>query len=98
MLFNMEITLKANSLKFCLVTYIFLKLFSKVILLVTTLNSLMKIYLLLKKLQQFMYFSYSISIIKHVSYQGFFLKNLPGDLCKKIVICIQYMIDYHGAK
>ena len=45
-----------------------------------------------------MYFSHSISIIKHVSYQGFFLKNLPGDLCKKIVICIQHMIDYHGAK
>ena len=64
MLFNREITFKANSLKFCLVTYIFLKLFSKVILLVTTLESLMKIYLLLKKLQKFMYFSYSISIIK----------------------------------
>ena len=31
-LFNREITLKANSVKFCLVTYIFLKLFLKVIL------------------------------------------------------------------
>ena len=41
-----------------------------------------------------MYFSHSISIIKHVSYQGLFLKNLPGDLYKKIVICIQYMVTY----
>ena len=85
-------------MKFFLVTYIFLKLFTKVILLVTTLESLMKIYLLLKELQQFMYFSHSISIVKHVSYQGLFLKILPGDLCKKIFICILYMIDYHGAK
>ena len=98
MLFNRENTFEANSMKFCLVTHIFLKLFSKVILLVKTLESLIKIYLLLKKLQQFMCFSHSISIIKHVSYQGFFLKKLPGDLCKKIVICIQYMVDYHGAK
>ena len=30
--------------------------------------------------------------------KGFFLQILPGDLCKKIFICIQYMIDYHGAK
>ena len=43
MLFNREITLEANSIKFCLVTYIFLKLFSKVTLLVTTFESLMKI-------------------------------------------------------
>ena len=70
-------------MKFCLVTYIFLKLFLKVLLLVTTLESLMKIYLLLKELKQFMYFSRSISIIKHISYQGLFLKILPGDLCKK---------------
>ena len=35
-LFNREITLEVNSMKFCLVTYIFLKLFSKIILLVTT--------------------------------------------------------------
>ena len=32
MLFNRKITLKANSMKFCLVTCIFLKLFLKVIL------------------------------------------------------------------
>ena len=50
MLLNREITLEANSMKFCLVTYIFFKLFSVVILLVTTLESLMKIYLLLRKL------------------------------------------------
>ena len=56
----------------------------------------MKIYLLLKELQQLMYFSHSISIVKHVFCQGLFLKILPGDLCKKIFICIQYMIDYHG--
>ena len=42
-LFNREITVEANNIKFCLVTYIFLKLFLKVILLVTTLESLMKI-------------------------------------------------------
>ena len=70
-------------MKFGLVTYIFLKLFSKVILLVITLESLMKIYLLLKDLQQCMNFPHSISIVKHVSYQGLFLKILPGDLCKK---------------
>ena len=98
MLFNRENTFEANSMKFCLVTHIFLKLFSKVILLVKTLESLIKIYLLLKKLQQFMCFSHSFSVIKHVSYQGHFLKKLPGDLCKKIVICIQYMVDYCGAK
>ena len=55
----------------------------------------MKTYLLLKELQQFMYFPHSISITKHVSYQGLFLKILPGDLCKKIFNC---MIEYHGAK
>ena len=60
--FNREITLEANSMKFCLVTYIFLKLFLKVILIVTTLESLMKIYLLLKQLQQYMHFPQSISI------------------------------------
>ena len=45
-----------------------------------------------------MYFPYSISITKHVSYQELFLEKLPGDLCNKIVIYIQYMIDYHDAK
>ena len=45
-----------------------------------------------------MYFSHSISIIEHISYQGLFLKILPGDPCKKIFICIQHMIDYHCAK
>ena len=45
-----------------------------------------------------MYFFRSISIVKHFSYEGLFLKILPGDLCKKIFICIKYMIDYHGAK
>ena len=45
-----------------------------------------------------MYFPHGISITKHVSYQELFLKKLPGDLCKKIVIYIQYMIDYHDAK
>ena len=35
-----------------------------------------------KELQQFMYFSHSISIIRYVSYQGLFLKKLPHDLCK----------------
>ena len=45
-----------------------------------------------------MCFSHSISIIKHISYQGLFLEILPGDLCKKIFICIQHMIDYHGVK
>ena len=71
-LFNIEITLEANSMKFCLVTYIFLKLFSKVFSFVTILESLIKMYLFLKKLQHFMYFPHSISIIKHVSYQELF--------------------------
>ena len=84
-------------MKFCLVTFFF-KLFLKVISLVTTLESLMKIYLLLKELQQFMYFSLSISIMKHISYQGLFLNFLTGDICKKIFICIQHKINYHGAK
>ena len=57
----------------------------------------MKIYLFLKELQQYLHFPHSISIITIVSYQGFFLKNLPGDPCKKI-ICLQYMIDYHHTK
>ena len=35
MLFNKKITLEDNSMKFCLVTFIFLKLFSEVILLLT---------------------------------------------------------------
>ena len=83
MLFNREITLEAKSMKFCLMTYIFLKLFLKVILEVTTLERLMKIYLLLKELQQYMHFPHSFSIINIVSYEGLFLKNLPGDPCKK---------------
>ena len=45
-----------------------------------------------------MYFPHSISITKHVSSQELFVKKLPGDLCKKIVIYIQYMIDYHDGK
>ena len=58
----------------------------------------MKIYLFLKELQQYLHFPHSISIINIVSYQGFYLKNLPGDPCKKIFICLQYMIDYHHTK
>ena len=58
----------------------------------------MKIYLLLKELQQYMHFPHSISIINIVSYQGFFLKNLHGDPSKKNIICLQYMIDYHHTK
>ena len=85
-------------MKFCQVTHILLKLFLKVILLVTIRESLMKIYLLSKELQQFMYFSYSISIIKDISNLGLFLKILPGDLFKKIFICIQHMTGYYGAK
>ena len=47
MLFNRSITLRAYSMKFCLVTYIFFKLFLKVIVLVIFLQSTKKINLLL---------------------------------------------------
>ena len=70
-----EITHEANSMKICLVTCIFFKLFSNVILLVTTPESLMKIYLLLKQLWQLVYFFCSISIINMFLIKGFFWKN-----------------------
>ena len=70
-------------MKLHLVTCIFLKIFSKVILLVITGESLENTYLLLKELQQFIYFSHSLPIMKHGFLSRAFSDNFAGDPCKK---------------